>query len=54
MLSTHNNIDTFWLDPGFMEFEAYEATAGFHEATESHPFIAKQVHIIEEYETSCH
>ena len=52
MISKHNNVSIFWFAPGFREFEAYEATAGFHEVTDSHPFIADQVHIIEEDETS--
>ena len=52
MISKHNNVATFWLAPGFREFEAYEATAGFHKASDSHPFIAEQVHIIENDETS--
>ena len=51
MLSKHNNVATFWLAPGFRKFEAYEATVGSNEATDSHPFIADQVHIREEDET---
>ena len=46
MLSKHNNVATFWLAPRFSQFEAYEATAGFHEASDSHSFIAEEVHII--------
>ena len=52
MLSKHNNVTTFWITHGFREFEAYDATAGFHEVTNSHPFIADQVNIIEEDEIS--
>ena len=52
MLIKHNNVAIFWLALGFREFEAYEDTTGFHEASNSHPFIAYQVHIIEEEETS--
>ena len=37
MLSKHNNVATFWLAPGFGEFEAYEATADFNKASNSHP-----------------
>ena len=52
ILSKNNNVATFWLAPGFREFEAYEATADFNESSNSQPFIADQVHIIEESETS--
>ena len=52
MLSKHNNFATFWLDPGFREFEVYDTNSSFHEATDSHPFIADQVQIIEEDEIS--
>ena len=52
MLSKHNNVATFWLAPEFRKFEAYEATACFHKSSDSHLFIADQVHIIEEGETS--
>ena len=40
MLSKHNNVATFWLAPGLREFEAYEATACFNAANDSHSFIA--------------
>ena len=51
-LSKHNNVATFWLAPGYRQFEAYEATAGFHKATDSKPFIAEEVHIIQDDDTS--
>ena len=41
-----------WLTPGFRKLEVYEANVGFNEATDSHPFIADQVHLIEEDDTS--
>ena len=39
MLRKYNNVATFWLAPGYRQFEAYDATAGFQEATDSHVSI---------------
>ena len=52
MLSKHNNVATIWVAPVFREFEAYEVAVCFHKASDSHPFIVDQVHIIKEDETS--
>ena len=48
MISKHKNVATFWLAPGFRKFEAYEATTVFQKASDIHPFIAEDMHIIEE------
>ena len=50
MLSKHNNAATLWLAPEFREFDAYEATTGFHKASYSHIFIYEEVHVIEDDE----
>ena len=52
MISKHNNVAILWLAPGFREFDTYETATSFHEATDSHPFITNQMHIIEEDKTS--
>ena len=52
MLSKHNNIATFWLAPRLRTFEAYPFSAGFQKASDSHPFIAEEVLIKEDDETS--
>ena len=41
---------TFRLAPGFRQFEAYAATAGFHTHDNEYPIIAKEAHIIEDDE----
>ena len=49
-LSKLNNVATFRLAPGFRQFEAYAATAGFHTHDNEYPIIAKEAHIIEDDE----
>ena len=49
--ATHNNVATFWLAPGYRQFEAYEATVDFQNKTDSQSFIAEEEHIIKDDET---
>ena len=52
MLGKHNNVTKFWFAPDFREFEAYKATAGFNEGSNSHSYISEEVHILKDNITS--
>ena len=43
-----NNEATFRMAPGYKEFEACEATAGFGEKYEDDPLLSNETHIIED------